>query len=353
MKKILLIISFLIIPISLLAGETVTVTGVSFFEKDRTAIAREKALAEAKRMAIEKAFGAKITSKTVVSNFEVLQDQIMSRSSGYISKVIIIKEEATNLGTYEVTIKADVEIGSVVDDMDRFQKILGWQKNPRVSVSVEKGLNAGYLPSANKAASFLTRELIGNGFSVFGSSDNKIQMGLNIGISIEVSTSSSVYKGLPLPVNEVSLTLNIYRAGDREIIATSNAVKSVGGVNKLKALDKGLKFCLDKVWRDTKDQLVDLWEKELYNDRDLYLTLKAIPTHAEAIQISSILNADVKGVVSSKLINFNNGNAQYIVKYKGWPEYFVNEIQMSYFRNRYFNHIIENIMGNNIVIVKK
>lgn len=353
MRNILIIIAILIIPLSVMAGEIVTVTGVSFFEKDRTAIAREKALAEAKRLAIEKAFGTKITSTTVVKNFEVLQDQIMSRSSGYLSKVDIVKEGPTNLGTYEVTIKAEVEIGSVVNDMDRFKKILSWQKNPRVSVKLEPGLHSSFIPSANKAASYLTSELIGNGFSVFGSNGNKIQMGLNIGISLEVSTTSTVYKGVSLPVNEISLTLNIYRAGDNEVIATSNAVKSVGGVNKLKALDKGLKYCLEVVWRDTKDQLIDLWEKELYNDRDIYLTLKAVSNHAEATHISNIFKADVKGVIGSKLISFNDGNAQYIVKYKGWPEYFVNEIQMTYFRKKYFNHIIENIAGNNVTIVKK
>ena len=135
MKRYLLLsLVLLIIPVVASAGEKVTARGVSFFEEGREAIAREKALDEAKRAAIEQAVGTRIESKTVVENFQVSRDQIFSHATGYLKNLEIVSEEKTELGTYEVEISAEVEIAALVNDLDRFKKILGWQKNPRISI---------------------------------------------------------------------------------------------------------------------------------------------------------------------------------------------------------------------------
>ena len=58
MKRfITLLFLALVVPAVVWSGEKVTVRGVSFFEEGREAIAREKALEEAKRAAIEQAVG--------------------------------------------------------------------------------------------------------------------------------------------------------------------------------------------------------------------------------------------------------------------------------------------------------
>ena len=100
MKKYLLLsLVLLVIPAVASAGEKVTARGVSFFEEGREAIAREKALDEAKRAAIEQAVGTRIESKTVVENFQVSRDQIFSHATGYLKNLEIISEEKTELGT--------------------------------------------------------------------------------------------------------------------------------------------------------------------------------------------------------------------------------------------------------------
>ena len=141
MQKIVfyVMIVFFLFPASLQAGKTVTATGLSFFESGRELIAREKALDEAKRSAVEKAMGTTIESRTAVEDFQVIKDQIMSRSAGYLKNIKILEENKTDLGTYEIKIQAEVEIPDLVDDLDRFKKILKWQKNPRISVVVETG----------------------------------------------------------------------------------------------------------------------------------------------------------------------------------------------------------------------
>lgn len=346
-------IATLIFPAVLQAGNLVTAKGLSFFEPGRELIAREKALDEAKRMAVEKAMGTTIESRTAVEDYQVIKDQILSRSAGYLKNIKILEEKKTDLGTYEVKIEADVEIPALVDDLDRFKKILKWQKNPRISVVVEPGLKNDYLPAAKKTANQLIERLKQDGFSVFKySEENKDKMGLLVGLSLELSSKKTTFQGMELTLNEISLSTNIYRPGDEEILATASAVKSLPGENKLEALDKGATFCIDTIWNKLRKELARLWERELYSQRDIYLVVKKVASHNEALEVASIFKSDVSGIVDASLIGFRKNTAEYNLKYRGWPEQLINEIQMAYFKNKYFEPVLESIQGNQITITK-
>lgn len=355
MKKIVfyLLASLLISPAGLQAGNVVTAKGLSFFEPGREAIAREKALDEAKRAAVEKAVGTTIESRTAVEDFQVVKDQILSRSAGYLKNINILEENKTDLGTYEVKIEAEVEIPALVDDLDRFKKIVQWQKNPRISVSIERGLNNDYLPAAQKAVNLLSEKLKNDGFTVFKYSANKKdQMGLLVGLSLELSSMPTKFQDMSLTLNEISMSTRIYRPGSEEILATSSAVKSFPGENKLQVLDKGARICIDEIWKNLRRQLIGLWEKEMFSERDVDLVIKKVTSHAEAAEIGSIFKSDVSGVVDTTLIAFRKNRAEYRLKYRGWPEQLLNEMQMSYFKNKYFEPLLETIQGNQIIISK-
>jgi hypothetical protein len=355
MKKsfLLAIIALLISPAGLQAGKTVKAKGMSFFEPGRELVAREKALDEAKRAAVEKAVGTAIESRTAVENFTVVKDQIMSRSAGYLKDIKILEEKKTDLGTYEIEIEASVEIPELVDDLDRFKKILQWQKNPRISVIVEPNLKVDYQSAARKASNLLIERLKQDGFGVFKhSSKSKGQMGLLVGLSIELSTKRTKFQDLELTLNEVSLSTNIYRPGNEEILATASAVKSLPGENKLQVLDKGVRFCIDKMWNGLRKKLARIWERELYSQRDVSLVVKKIGSHSEAQDIGLVFKTDVSGVVDASLIGYRKNKAEYNLKYRGWPEQLLNELQMSYFKNKYFEPVLESIQGNQLVISK-
>ena len=338
-------------PLEAFGGKSVTVKGMSFFEPGREMIAREKALDQAKRAAVEKAIGALVESETAVENRRLIREQILTRSSGYLKNIKIVKEQKTDFGTYEVFIQADVEFAALTSDFTRFQKLVSWQKNPQCSVVIEPGLEKSYLPTARKAAGLLTKKLKAGGFKVFKYSDaNKMRIGYLVGLSLELSTTQTVYQDMNITLNEVSLSTNIYQPGYDEILATSSAVKSMPGENRLKILDKSVTFCVDAIWKDLRKQLIPLWEKELYSERDITLVVNNLSSLARAQDISAIFESDISGMVSSKLIHFANNRAEYSLKYRGRPEYFLNEIQMSYFQDKYFEPYLESVKGNMLTI---
>jgi len=175
-------------------------------------------------------------------------------------------------------------------------------------------------------------------------------MGLLVRMGLEVSTSQSTYQGVNLTLHEISLSTDILRPGEGEILATSSAVKSLPGTNKLKVLDKGARQCVDAVWKDLRRQLTRLWEKELYSQRQIDLVIRNIKSHAEAEEVGAIFKSDVSGMVDVQLISFKKRNAEFSIQYNGWPEHLVTELQMAYFRNKYFDSTLKSIKGNRIVI---
>ena len=346
-----LLLLLLTMPAVAWSGEKVTARGVSFFEEGRVAIAREKALDEAKRAAIEQAVGTRIESKTVVENFQVSRDQVFSHATGYLKNLEILSEEKTQLGTYEVEISAEVEIAALVNDLDRFKKILGWQKNPRISILVDPDLDKSYVSAARKTASRLGGKLKSEGFRVFDAATADTSgMGLIVRLGLEIASSQSTYQGVNLTLHEISLRTDVLRTGEGEILATSSAVKSLPGSNKLKVLDKGARQCVESVWKDLRRQLTRLWEKELYSQRQIDLVVKNITSHAEAEEVGAILKSDASGMVDVQLVRYRQKKAEFSIQYNGWPEHLVTELQMEYFRRKYFDSTLESIQGNRIVI---
>lgn len=347
-----LVITTVVIPLHLWAGEKVTAKGMSFFEEGKEVIAREKALDEAKRAAIQKVMGSYINSMTVVDNFQLHEDRIISHSSGYVKNVTVIDEKKSSLGTLEITIQAEVESADIKDDLQRFQDMLSWQRNPRISIVVQPGTAKKYLPAAIKAANILTGKLQQAGFKVLKFSEQtRNKVGLLMGLTLEQSMKTSDYQGMSISLNEIGLTADMFRPGDQEVLASSSAIRSIPGENSLLVLDKGARQCIDTIWKELKDKLLLQYEKELYNDRDIYLTLKNLKSQSRAIEIPEILKAGITGVKSCSLLLFDGKKGEYNLQFRGRPEHFINELEMSYFQNTGFQSKLETYTGNGIVLL--
>ncbi len=139
---------------------------------------RQMALSNAQRAAVEQGVGTLIDSKTKVANFEVLQDQIYSRSQGYITNYNILSEGKTPDGAlYVITIQANVKTASIKNDLraigilmaqignPRFMTIYmpesksSMHKNSRVVKSAERAINGTF---ARKGFIVLDKSFINN-----------------------------------------------------------------------------------------------------------------------------------------------------------------------------------------------
>ena len=93
---------------------------------------RKSAIADAQRAAVEQGIGTLIDSKTRVANFEVLQDRIYSRASGYVTNYNILSEGKSPDGSiYTVTMRADVQTASIKNDLKAIGILMAQIGNPR------------------------------------------------------------------------------------------------------------------------------------------------------------------------------------------------------------------------------
>lgn len=96
-------------------SETVTVDGMALLSGSRSA-ARDSAISDALRKAVEQSVGVMLSSETLVENSALVRDGIYSKSQGYIKQYRIVKESAVG-SDYLVTVMASVGVSELKNDL--------------------------------------------------------------------------------------------------------------------------------------------------------------------------------------------------------------------------------------------
>ncbi|PIE52009.1 hypothetical protein CSA37_08595 [Candidatus Fermentibacteria bacterium] len=112
------------------------------------AAARDHAIDDALRNAVEQGVGTHITSETQVNNFQLIEDNIYSNSQGYVSSYRIIDQQVEGQ-IYRVVIKAKVKSGIIENDLAAMGILLSEQGRPKVMVLIRELQNPADLSSVS------------------------------------------------------------------------------------------------------------------------------------------------------------------------------------------------------------
>ena len=124
-------------------------------------VARDRALKDALRNAVERAMGTFISSSTIVENYRLIEDRILSKSEGYVKSYRILSEEKKD-GLYRIRILAQVSGGKLEEDLKGIRLI-----------SLQKGRPLIYVSSPRKKIrDFFADKLLSDGFSITTDSSN-------------------------------------------------------------------------------------------------------------------------------------------------------------------------------------
>ena len=154
--------------VPLVYGATVTAVGQAPIIGGDDNQARLKSIEGAKRAAVEQGVGTLVDSQTKVANFEVLQDKIYSRASGYITNYTILSEGKTPDGSlYTVTIRADVQTASIKNDLRAIGILMASVGNPRFMAvyvpetkSSARGVRGSSGPPSRRSTVFLSARVL-------------------------------------------------------------------------------------------------------------------------------------------------------------------------------------------------
>jgi hypothetical protein len=116
-------------------AQVVTAEGVGAVIGGDRAIARDQAIQDALRKAVEQAVGTLVSSETMVQNFQTLSDKIYTQSQGYIQNYRVVSE-TPGPNVHQVTIQATVAMGNLEKDLQALGFLLGQVGKPRIMILV-------------------------------------------------------------------------------------------------------------------------------------------------------------------------------------------------------------------------
>ncbi len=133
----LLVLAFLLLSVAAWAQETKTVTaeGVAVIQGGAKDIARDQAVEDAQKRAVEQAVGLLIDSQTQVENYQLISDKILSQTKGYITRYNIAGETQEDT-LLRVKINAEVSLGKLTDDLSGIGILLGQMHKPRTMILI-------------------------------------------------------------------------------------------------------------------------------------------------------------------------------------------------------------------------
>jgi hypothetical protein len=149
------------VPAGPAAPRTVEADGVASIAAGDLARARDEALLDAYRRALETA-EVRVHSRTVTRNFQVLIDEVSAGGTGYLKSLDVTGERADG-SLYRLHVRAVVVPAGGDDPREALAVLLGMMDNPTVAVGV-----AGAAPLAGQAETALAGRFAAAGYQVVG-----------------------------------------------------------------------------------------------------------------------------------------------------------------------------------------
>jgi hypothetical protein len=340
LKKIIIFFGIFSMFAAFLSAQTNTVTaeGVATIGNDRAA-ARDRAIEDALRRAVEQAVGTMVESETSTENYQLLSDKIYSRSSGYVKHYDVVSEQAEG-NLLRVRIEADVDSGNLNSDLAAIGLLQRRMKYPRVVVMIAEDnimqtsyWDQVYSLSNSQSESVVISKLKEKGFKVVdpgylrksvsageakaawqGNDEAAGRIGTKVGAEIAIvgqaisTRAANNIAGSDLLSMSTTINIAAVKSGTGEVIAQASGQGTAAHINEVAALQQSLQKAADKAGDSIIDGILQTWQKESSGTRTLALEIHDI-SPAELDQFKASLEK-MRGVTEVFVREFSNGSAE-------------------------------------------
>lgn len=343
--KFLLLSILILSPLIVAAAEpeppssTVDAIGTSVVSGGNTALARDAAIADALRKAVEQAVGTLIASDTMVENYQVLNDSVYTKTQGYVQRYNVINEGQTMQGMYQATVRATVALGRIKDDLNAMGLLQKKMERPRVLFMIaEKNIGHKYYVfwwwgrseyrgetvDISAAESTLKEIFLNKGFNVVdmtGSTD-KIEVsdafkvsdltqdgarkiGKNLNAEIVVYGKAVATEGPRTPGSSVGsyladITAQAVRVDDGVVLASTKG----HGVSRNISEVTGGTEAISKASAEAADKMIDQIAAKWSSGHSVTLKVRGVTDYRKMADFKNMIKARVRGVESIYQRNF-------------------------------------------------
>jgi hypothetical protein len=341
-------------PGSTPASTEITAVGMGAILANDVAAARDQALDDAMRNAVEQGLGTYLKSETLVENAQLVEDRILSWSAGYVKKYEILKEGQKD-DAYEVQIRATVNLADLRNDDGALATLLE-KENPRVMVMIAEQ-NVGETNKLNYFEADLTAAettiidaFRNKGFEVVDQSQSKENQQRDMILSALDGNSKSaaaiaaaqhaeliitgkavakVATGFNLggmKSCQANITTRLISADNARVIATASANGKMPHIDEVTggtmAIQKAAKQCADsllvKVTREA--------QKSFYNATTVNVRVQGYRDFSELQKFAEILKYYMRGVKGVFQRSAAGGYANLDVKIVGSAQQLAREL---------------------------
>ena len=317
-------------------AKEVIAVGVADGESSR---ARDEALNDALRKAVEQGVGTFVTTELSVEQQKLVEERIYTESRGYIQSYKVMREGASE-DLYEVEISALVKMGKLAGDLQSIGLLIRKKQNPRVMVVIySREVNSSFLGVAlegnRNAENQIESGLIGKGFKLVdaGQVSRKKELETLL-LGGDRSRASEIAKDFGAEVlieGEVRRTF----VDERQVFGKS--MRFFSNEIRLKAFETdtakilfsgyrtrppsgaGALLPLEEITSELTDEMVkgilEQWRKDVFQAGSYQLDLSGI-SFSDLSKFKKSLQK-IRGIRNLQVRSFQSGHAMLEVKYQG------------------------------------
>ncbi len=346
------------------AEETIEVEGVAAVVNGDVAIARDRALDDAKRKAVEQVAGAQISAESITENFQLVEDKIYSRAGGFVKNYQIVNELKDSDGVYRVKIKATVDSKAIADNLDQI-----FQEKPRVIVLVaeqnvgSKGFsywwgNSGFVSDMDifqtaligqwqpKGFKFVDPALLQDKLQVKGAMQKAgltdaavVSIGRDADADIAivgkvlVSDAGNVMDGVKMHSFHAVGTMRVLNIDTGEIVTVAEDTGVAPHVDPNLGGRAAIKVLAQKLATTLESKMMAKWTEEASSARELEVVAKGVQNSKMITEITRVIKDEIRGVESIRLRRRQGGNAFFTVRVRARASDFGHDLEQKSFSN--------------------
>ena len=338
---------------------TITVEGIGAIVKGDLAIAKDNALNDALRKAVEQAVGTLVQAQTLVDKYQLISDEIYTKSQGYIKKYAIISERPDiNQGILRINIQADVSIGDIRNDLNAIGLLIERKGKPRMMVIIDEKIGSaesGYSTNLSESETVIIQKFTEKGFNfvdeatvkknikrnmalqaIAGDDSAAASIGLEHGAEV-VIIGSAVAKlagkgiaGTEMKSIHASITVRAIRADTGEIISSASEKGATAHLDETAGGALAIRKAGEKLASSLIDQIIAKWSGEVGGQTTVQLTVSGID-FVSLNKFKTIIQSQVRGVLKLNQRSFTAGVAVIDVETKTNAQSMAEELAMKNF----------------------
>ncbi|MBN2200683.1 hypothetical protein JW777_01880 [bacterium] len=336
----------------------VTALGMGSITGGDVAHAKDDAVEDALRNAIEQTLGTLIQSETLAQNFTVVEDNIFSKTQGYIQKYEILEQGKRDAMLYEVKVRAWVRVSDLKDDLDAVATLIRRKKTPRLMVLIDEK-NIGETATAahfleadlNTAESQLMNQFMKKGFRFVdaatvrqnldrekeaaileGDARQAAAVGRRSGAEV-VLVGKALAKaveveafGAKIRSQQATVTVKAIRTDTGDLLAIGTEQGKFTHIDDVTGGTRAIQKACDALAEPLIAKILDRWSTDVNTGGTLTLKIRNVGDYAELNRFKNSLKYYVRGITNVTQRDFSNGFAVLELEMKGNADDLANRL---------------------------